>query len=218
MSPQTAAASAPPQSPPPCTRQTVAPGCVCASTLLPRPRPRPHHRPLPPPSEPPSDWIAEELELEVEASPPRWFSCCSSSVARARVAPVTQHEERLHQFLPLGAGRAVWASTQCQSPTTRMFPAQTTSRLHPPSTGRGHRRGWSSCGCRSFSSPPAPACSSCLSSCREGGHGVWKGSLESRLLEDSLAHPPGISVPSSPRRRSHDCCGHSGGLWLEMKG
>lgn len=52
MSPQTAAASAPPQSPPPCTRQTVAPDYVCALTLLPRPQR--------PPLETPSDWIEEE--------------------------------------------------------------------------------------------------------------------------------------------------------------
>lgn len=126
-------------------------------------------------------------------------------------APVTQQEEGFHQFLPPEAGHAAWVS--CQSPTAQLFPAQKMSRLRPPLIGRAHRQG-----CRSFSTPPTPACSSCLSSCQEAGPGVSKGSPESWLLEDSLAGPFWISVPSSQRPGSHDYCGHSGGLCSEVKG
>lgn len=131
---------------------------------------------------------------------------------------VEVEEEWFLQFLPFGAGHAVWALTPRQSPTTQMFPAWKTFRLRPLSIGRVHRQGLSSCGCRSFSSPPAPACSSCLSSCQEGDLAVWRGFPESWLLEDSLAGPVWIFSPSSPHPGSHDYYGHSGELCSEMEG
>lgn len=105
-----------------------------------------------------------------------------------------------------------------QSLTALMSPVPKTSHLRLLWTGRDHRQGWSSCGYHSFSSPPAPACSSDPSSFQVDGLGVWRGSLELCLLEDSLVGPSWISAPFSQRQGSHDYCGHSGGLCSEMKG